>query len=52
MDVLQFGREEGAIFEFGAPYEPPEAYSGQVLSLRPEMLKMSLLRPILARFCA
>ena len=33
-----------------AQNEPPEAYSGQVLALRPEVLKMSLLRPILARF--
>ena len=31
--------------------EPPEAYSGQVLGHMPEMLKMSLLRLILCRFC-
>ncbi len=32
--------------------EPPVAYSGQVLGLGPEMLKMSILWPILARFWA
>ena len=35
-----------------AQHEPPGAYSGQVLSLGPEMLEMSLLGPILARFWA
>ena len=33
-----------------AQTDSPDVYSGQVLALRPEMLKMSLLRPILARF--
>ena len=32
--------------------EVPEAYSGQVLDLSPEILKMKLLRPILAGFRA
>ena len=35
-----------------AQNEFPEAYSGQVLRQTPEMLKMSLLRLILCRFCA
>ena len=33
-------------------HEPLEAYSGQVSGLSSEMLKISLLRPILARFRA
>ena len=35
-----------------AQNELPEAYSGQVLGHKPEMLKVSLLRPMLGRFSA
>ena len=46
--------EKTRIFAISGPlgHKPPGAYFGWVLGVRPEMLKISLLGPILARFSA